>query len=207
MPAVKGSHHRALAPAELRPLTRRQARFVEEYLIDMKAAGAMRRSGHDGPNAGQRGHQMLKRPQVEAAIAAGAARAMAERRARLDLAEGQILNEVARLAFANIGEVARWGVGEDGKAFLAVLGPEKLGPDELAAVSEVTLSSAGLKVKVHDKLSALLALARLLGLPRSAPVGGWAAQGPTLSQIVELMSDVPEAVRDQIATLLDGVGA
>ncbi|MDB5432515.1 MAG: hypothetical protein JWP35_3631 [Caulobacter sp.] len=200
MPPVKGSHHRALPAPELRPLTRRQRRFVEEYLVDMKPGAAWRRSGYEGENAGQLAYLAMKKPHVAAAIADGAARAMAERRAGLDLAEGRILNEITRLAFANIGEVARWGVGEDGKAFLAVIGPEKLGPDELAAVSEVTLSSAGLKVKVHDKLSALLALARLLGLPRAAPEQ--ADRAVDLQALVARLYQVPEAARDQISALL-----
>jgi phage terminase small subunit len=53
------------------PLTPRQRRFVEEYLIDLNATEAARRAGYSTKTAGQIGHENLKKPEIAAAVAAG----------------------------------------------------------------------------------------------------------------------------------------
>jgi phage terminase small subunit len=50
-----------------RPLTARQQRFVEEYLVDCNATAAARRAGYKDPN---KGRQLVTKSNVAAAIAA-----------------------------------------------------------------------------------------------------------------------------------------
>lgn len=55
-------------------LTPKQARFVEEYLIDLNASAAARRSGYSTSYAEWAAPQILTRPHVAAAVAAQRAR-------------------------------------------------------------------------------------------------------------------------------------
>jgi hypothetical protein len=55
-------------PATTRPLTPRQARFVDEYTADHNASAAARRAGYAPRSAGYTGHRLLKNAQVRAAI-------------------------------------------------------------------------------------------------------------------------------------------
>ena len=53
--------------AELK-LTPKQARFVEEYLVDLNATQAATRAGYSKRSAGIQGHENLKKPHIAAAI-------------------------------------------------------------------------------------------------------------------------------------------
>jgi len=51
-------------------LTPKQVRFVEEYLIDLNACAAAKRSGYSQHTAGQIGHELLKKENVVRALVA-----------------------------------------------------------------------------------------------------------------------------------------
>lgn len=53
-----------------RPLTAKQERFVEEYLVDLNATQAAIRAGYSAKTAGAIGEENLKKPEIAAAIAA-----------------------------------------------------------------------------------------------------------------------------------------
>lgn len=53
---------------EAAPLTPKQQRFVEEYLVDLNATQAAIRAGYSAKTAGQIGDENLKKPQVAKAI-------------------------------------------------------------------------------------------------------------------------------------------
>jgi phage terminase small subunit len=79
----------------------------------------------------------------------------------------QIAQELAAVGFANLGDVATWG--PDG---LRVKDSGALEPGALAAVSEVvevqTEHGHSVRVKLHDKVSALVKLSALLGYDKPA---------------------------------------
>jgi phage terminase small subunit len=50
---------------ELNP---RQARFVDEFLVDLSATAAARRAGYSKKTAGSQGHDLLKKPEIQSAI-------------------------------------------------------------------------------------------------------------------------------------------
>lgn len=62
----------------MKPLTPKQARFVDEYLIDLNATQAAIRAGYSAKTAYSQGERLLKNVEVAAAIAA-AKKARAER--------------------------------------------------------------------------------------------------------------------------------
>ena len=59
-------------------LTAKQARFVQEYLVDCNGAAAARRAGYSGHRADRQAQENLRKPAVAAAIA-GAQAKRAER--------------------------------------------------------------------------------------------------------------------------------
>jgi phage terminase small subunit len=55
---------------ETKPLTAKQKRFVEEYLIDLNAAAAAVRAGYSEKASSVEGCRLMKKPQIAAAVKA-----------------------------------------------------------------------------------------------------------------------------------------
>ncbi|HXP75929.1 MAG TPA: terminase small subunit [Stellaceae bacterium] len=142
-----------------RPLTPKQTRFVDEYLLDMNASAAARRAGYRETSAAQNGHGLARRPNVAAAIEAR----LAERRARLHVTAERVIAELARIAFADIGAIMDWSADAT-----TLKPPGEISPDDRAAIAEIAVVKRGdgvaTRVVLHDKERALEALCRHLGL-------------------------------------------
>jgi len=85
-----------------------------------------------------------------------------ERAARLGVTPERVLQEYARIAFADLRRVADWG--PDG---FVLKTPETLSDADAAAISEITPAAGGTgsyRVKLYDKKAALDAIARHLGM-------------------------------------------
>jgi hypothetical protein len=84
-----------------------------------------------------------------------------ERAAGLGVTSERVLQEYARIAFADLRRVADWG--PDG---LVLKTPEALSDADAAAISEITAGavSGSYRVKLYDKKAALDAIARHLGM-------------------------------------------
>lgn len=82
-------------------LTRKQQRFVEEYLVDLCATRAAVRAGYSPKTARAIGHENLTKPDIRAAID----RAVADRSARTRIAADRVLDEVAVIAFSDIRDI------------------------------------------------------------------------------------------------------
>ena len=81
-------------------LTPRQARFVEEYLIDLNAKDAAIRAGYNKKNAKQLGHKTLQAPAVQEAVTA----AVEARSKRTGITADRVLEELAAIGFGNMGD-------------------------------------------------------------------------------------------------------
>lgn len=153
------------------PLTPKQERFVSEYLIDLNATQAAIRAGYSVKTAGQVGFENLKKPEIAEAIE----KAQNKTAARLEVTKDRIVEELAKIAFADIRRAVRWGkspidtTSENASPNGLGIYPVELVPSEMidddiaAAVSEVSLTQTGVKIKMHDKKSALVDLAKMLG--------------------------------------------
>ncbi|WP_262268627.1 terminase small subunit [Microvirga yunnanensis] len=75
-------------------LNDKQTRFVEEYLVDLNAAGAARRAGYSARSAAPIGHANLRKPDIAAAIAA----AREARSARTGLTQDWVLDRLREMA-------------------------------------------------------------------------------------------------------------
>jgi phage terminase small subunit len=136
-------------------LTDRQRRFVEEYLVDLKAGAAAIRAGYSEKSAETMGARLRGLPHVRAAIE----EAMAKRSRRLRITQDRVVTELARIAFADIRDFVDWDASG------VTLRPAcELGPDQTACVAEIVENPGkGLRIKLHGKPQALAALARHLG--------------------------------------------
>lgn len=136
-------------------MTKKQKRFVEEYLIDLNATQAAVRAGYSPHTAKDIGCENLAKPNIAAAIS----QAMAERSRRTGINQDRVLQELARIGFAKITDVVdpetakiRLDASDDD---LACIQSIKIKPNEFGTEREV---------KLYDKKSALVDLGKHLGL-------------------------------------------
>lgn len=154
-------------------LTDRQQRFVSEYMKDCDGQAAYLRAGYKTNAAAAKvnAHRLLRKPEISAAIAAK----QAEIAQQCSVSAQDVIRELHRLAFADIGQV------------LDFSGPTiKLRPgDQITEDARRTLSSVKVRrqtegtgddaldvevteFRLCDKLGALEKLGRHLGLFKPA---------------------------------------
>jgi len=176
-----------------RPLSTKQRRFVDEYLLDLNASAAARRAGYRDRSADQHGYFLTHRPNVAAAIEAR----RAVRRPRLRVSAVRVIAELARIAFADIGRIMDWS-SED----VALKPPGEISPDDRAAIQEIAVvkrhDGLATRVILHDKERALEALCRYLGLFRP---GALAVEPPKYSAELRerLKAKIDKMVADRVA--------
>jgi phage terminase small subunit len=148
-------------------LNEQQARFCGEFLVDLNAAAAARRSGYSLAAAKEVGYRLLTLPHVRAEVD----RLKAERAASLALKAEDVVRELVKLSHANMLNYVR--VQPDGSAAVDL---SAMGEDEAAALQEVTVEEftdgrgdearpcRRIKIKLADKTRALELLGKHLAL-------------------------------------------
>lgn len=139
-------------------MTKKQKRFIEEYLIDLNATQAAIRAGYSPDTAKSIGSENLTKPDIKAQIA----KAMAERSRRTGVNADRVVMELAKIAFVNANDVI--------DAETATLKPDAL-PEDTAAIQSVKVKTFGedgleREIKMADKLKALELLGKHLGMFR-----------------------------------------
>lgn len=157
MPVVKkrrtGRHARRLTPA--------QDRFCREYLVDLIASAAYRRSY---PKASQatadsHGYRLLTWPHIQQRIA----ELRAEQSRRTDIRADAVLEELRRIGFADLRNVMSWG--PDGARLLPSDGLDTAVAAAVKKVKQVpTEDGERIEIELHDKIAALTKLGQHLGL-------------------------------------------
>ena len=137
-------------------MTKKQKRFVEEYLIDLNATQAAIRAGYSPDTAGSIGGENLQKPEIANAIA----KAMAERSKRTGINQDRVLQELAKIAFVNATEVI--------DPETATVKEDAL-PEDTAAIQSVKVKTFGedgleREIKMADKLKALELLGKHMGM-------------------------------------------
>ncbi len=147
-------------------LSEKQKRFVAEYLIDLNATQAAIRAGYSAKTAQQQGSRLLSNVVVQEELS----RQQSKVAERLEISKERIVDELAKIGFANMLDYMRAGL--DGDPYLDFSG---LTRDQAAALSEVTVEDfkdgrgedardvRRVKFKLHDKKGALVDLAKMLG--------------------------------------------
>jgi phage terminase small subunit len=172
------------------PLRPKQQRFVDEYLIDLNATQAAIRAGYSARVAYHQGYENLKKPHIQAAIQTR----RQELHAQCEVTQATVVQELARIAFSDLRTYVQWG--PDG---VRLEPSTTLTPAQARVVclvsQTVTKDGGTLRLKLHDKVSALDKLARHLGLytetpDRSAPLA---------------MAQAADEARERLTTRLDAM--
>lgn len=139
-------------------LNDKQQKFVEEYLIDLNATQAAIRAGYSSKTAKEQGARLLTNANILGVLE----RALAERSRRTGINQDRIVNELAKIAFVKITDVA----DKDGKI--------KTDADEedLACIESIKVKrsssengcSEEREVKLASKMKALELLGKHLGM-------------------------------------------
>lgn len=94
---------------------------------------------------------------------------------KLAITKERVAAELAKIAFLDIREAVKWGrspvdtqsenANPNGLGIYPVelVPSEMISDDAAAAISEVSLTQTGVKIKMHDKRAALMDLAKLMG--------------------------------------------
>nr|DAL83133.1 MAG TPA: Terminase small subunit [Caudoviricetes sp.] len=154
--AIPGRLFCTLTTREVVRMTDKQARFCEEYMIDLNATQAAIRAGYSPKTANEQAARLLANVSIQNRIA----QLQAEQSRRTGVSADRVLRELAKVAFVNAGDLI--------DARTASLKSDAA-PDDLAAVQSVKVKTFGedgleQEVKLADKLKALDLLGRHLGM-------------------------------------------
>ena len=140
-------------------LSRKQQRFVEEYLIDLNATQAAIRAGYSVNNADKIGSELLGKTRVSEEISI----AIAERSKRTGINQDRVIEELAKLAFVNVSDV----IDVDTATVLPYAKAEDLACIQSVKVKRTTKGENTIEereVKFYDKKDSLVQLGRHLGM-------------------------------------------
>ena len=158
------------------PLTAKQQRFVDEYLVDLNATQAAIRAGYSEKTAFAIGAENLRKPKIAEVIAS----AQAERARRTELTQDMVVAELRKLAFANLDDFTE--IDDAGNLVPKLKGTTR---SQKAALTEVTIEEyiegrgdgakevKRTKIKLADKRGPLVDLGKHLGMwPTKVALGG-----------------------------------
>lgn len=137
-------------------LTAKQQMFVKEYLVDLNATQAAKRAGYSAKRADAIGYELLRKPEIAAAVQ----EAMNERAKRVEITGDRVLQEIGKLAFANIQDF----YDENGSLKNITDLPRELAVALHSTKINLTEACAVQEVKLHDKIKSLELLGRHLKL-------------------------------------------
>ncbi|MCJ7828615.1 MAG: terminase small subunit [Dehalococcoidia bacterium] len=158
----------------MKKLGPKQARFVEEYLVDLNATQAAIRTGYSQKTAEVQGCRLLRNVKVVEAIAA----AQTKRSERLEITLDKWLRELAIIGFSDIENyinIDDYGcivaktfeqMPKDSSRALEVceeVRTIKEDPGTKDKKGEATILNSRIRFKLHDKLGALEKIGKSLG--------------------------------------------
>ncbi len=139
-------------------LTPKQTLFVQEYLVDLNGTAAAIRAGYSAKTAHVQAARLLTNVKVARAIE----EAFQERLRRIELTQDAVVKRLVAKAFTDIDAFVTW---TDNKITITNL--DQVPKESLAALSEVSETLHGLRIRMSDQMPALTLLAKHLGmLPR-----------------------------------------
>lgn len=165
-----------------RQLTPKEARFVDEYLVDLNATQAAERAGYSKRTAGRQGHLVMHREPVARAIAAR----MKRRAERVEIDQDWVLRKWIAIVEADESELVQylrdpcpdcWGDEHAdeidpnchachgrGRGRVIVTDTREMSEGAKALYAGVQVGKEGIRVSMHSKETALTNIARHLGM-------------------------------------------
>lgn len=139
----------------LKSLKGKQRAFVEEYVKDFNGTAAAIRAKYSEKNARFTAAEILTKPNIQAAISE-----LQEKRSKeLKLSADAVVKEIAELGFSNILDFVKWTNSD-----VQLIDSSMIDRRKAAAISEISMTANGVRIKLHSKLDALEKLAKHLGL-------------------------------------------
>jgi phage terminase small subunit len=154
----------------LKKLAPKQARFVEEYLVDSNATQAAIRAGYSKKTAEQIGHKLVKKSLVAAAIA----KAKAKRSERLEITADMLVRELWIIGHSDIKDYVSIDEGgaivakmfeemPEGASRALEMIEENRTIKESADGKDSNILNSKIRFKMHSKLGAIELISKLLG--------------------------------------------
>lgn len=136
-------------------LNEKQATFCREYLVDLNAKQAAIRAGYKEKSAEVQASRLLSLVKVQAEVQ----RLMQAREERTQITADRVVQELARIAFADVRQVAQWNYSRVG-----LVPSEDVPDDAAAAIGEISMTQHGPRIKMLNKQPALELLGKHLGM-------------------------------------------
>jgi phage terminase small subunit len=131
-------------------LTVQQELFCQEYVVDFNGTQAAIRAHYSKKSAAMQASRLLTNDKVVQKVQ----ELIAARSKRIEITADRVLEELGRIAFARMSDLATWS-----GTHVKLKDSSDLSDDQLAAVLEVsetvTKDGGSLRVKQHDKVKAL----------------------------------------------------
>jgi len=199
--AVKRATRPKKKPEPPGPITPKEMRFVEEYLIDLNASHAAVRAGYPKRSAKQRGYELLQRPRVAAALT----KAATERSQRVRAKADDVLRHLEALALSEATDWLSWDVDDDGKIKnVRVKASAMLAPETKPSIKKVRVRADGsVDLETHSKDAPLALLAKHHGLVNDHVV--LVKVQSTVEQILDAVE--PRMSPEAYAELVTAIGA
>ncbi len=150
-----GKFRKKPVEAEMDVLPVKHATFVAEYLVDYNGRAAAAAAGFSKKTSGVQASRLLTNVKVRRAINEG----QRLRSLRLGITADRIAVELANIAFADLRDIVTIEGGQ-----MRVRDTADLTRQQSAAISEISETNAGLRVRMHSKVAALENLGKHLGL-------------------------------------------
>lgn len=153
----------------------RVIKFIDFFIESGNATQSYIDSKYSENGAGQSARNLLKKPHIQDEIA----RRRLEIAKQADITMQDVINEHAKIAFANSEDFFKWGVQEidlgDGKferrAVLLIKPPDEISRKKKAAIAGIKeTAKGGLEFKFHDKQKSLDFLGRYFGIGNDADI-------------------------------------
>ena len=138
----------------------KHATFVAEYLVDYNGGAAAAAAGYSPKTARVQASRLLTNANIRRAIN----EAQRLRSQRLGITADRIAVELAGIAFADLRDIVSIEGGQ-----MRVRDTTGLTRQQSAAISEISETNAGLRVRMHSKVAALENLGKQLGFIDQVP--------------------------------------
>ncbi|WP_164738157.1 terminase small subunit [Frigidibacter oleivorans] len=175
-------------------MTDRQKAFCREYLLDLNQTAAAIRAGYAPESAAVTASKLMRDPRVLAQIEAG----KASRAERTEIDADRVIAELAKIGFASMRQFI--SIDGNGQPAIDLTSTPLDDLDALAEVStETVVEGPGeapiyvrkTKIKLHDKIKALMALAEHTGAFSKRDEGLANAFADAFKQLVDRGSKAP----------------
>lgn len=159
--------------------TDKEEKFIQQYIICMNGAEAARRAGYAHSGARQEASRLLTNADIYAEIQ----KRREALRNKHEVKKEEIVRELKAVAFSNLKAVSKWS-----KNSVEVFDSDDLDEDASAAIKKVKQQDhehgRNIEIELHDKISSLEKISKLLGYLSDKPGDDQPTHSPTVTELL-----------------------